>query len=59
MKVATLNRGQTTGDTYYEAGTEIEYIRKLKFFTTIKVKDQIKTTYTADLTIVKCISPKL
>ncbi len=49
IKVAKLNRSQTIGEEFYNSGTTFQYIRKKKFFTTIKVDGTEKMVYTADL----------
>lgn len=57
MKLAILLRGQITGSiVYYDEQQEfvpsnslIQYLKKGKYFTTVKVDGCIRTVYTADL----------
>lgn len=57
MKLAILLRGQVIGsEVYYDKEEEfipsqslIHYLKKGKYFTTVKVDGCIRTVYTADL----------
>lgn len=49
MKTATLTCAYTFGAEKLRSGTQVEYTKKLKCFTTIKVNDSLRQVYTADL----------
>lgn len=55
MKIATLTYSYLFGAEHLRPGTEVEYTKKLKNFTTIKVNNTTRQVYTADLKDFKTI----
>lgn len=49
MKVAQISRTQEINDTLYRYGDTVQYLKRGKYFTTIKVDGISVQVYTADL----------